>query len=75
MAHHAALVAAFHVPAQERCAASDNSAPRLVLKGGQSLCRAIGLAVATQDIGQAHPVGHAANAARCRATPVATWCR
>lgn len=58
MANHAAVVAAFHVPAQYRRAAGDDSSPRLILDGGQNVRGKIGLAVNAQNLGQAHTVGH-----------------
>lgn len=58
MANHAAVVTAFHMSAQQRRAAGDNSAPRLLLDGGQGVRCEIGLAVVAQYVGQAHAVGH-----------------
>ncbi len=58
VAQHTAVIAALDMPAQCGGAAGDNSPPRLVLNGGQSVRIEIGLTVFAQNIGQAHTVGH-----------------
>lgn len=58
MTNHAAVVAAFHVPAQQRRATGDDRSPRLLLDGGQNVRVKIGRAVNAQNIGQTRTVGH-----------------
>ncbi len=78
IAQHTATVTALDMPAQRWGAAGDNRTPRLVLYDGQSMRIEIRPTVLAQDVGQTRPVGHdggATSAARCRATPAATWRR
>jgi hypothetical protein len=52
------VITTLDMSTQCRGAAGDNSPARLLLDGGQWMRREIGLAVVTQNIGQAHTLGH-----------------
>lgn len=58
VAQDSAVIATLDMPAQRLGAAGDDSPPRLVLNGGQSMRLKIGLTLLAQNIGQAHTVGH-----------------